>query len=435
MSRPDKDPYPLATDWQALARLIANVYYVDGPSYSMDGTYFSHPLPQALHSLVFSVMTGTCHSGMEFLTLLRKSNKKVLSIESHTTFRAAFAVDGGYVPPLRGDFLKCFESLIAPYYRERLLMQCDAELVIRPTHSPIIIPTASGDGQHRVSDASDTLPKARAAVLGFLVDNVIFPTLRENGFTIADEVLKRTLVTDYGLPPELFSVDLPQQSGRKRDYTGQKFGRLYVLNESKDRSKGGHVLWDCICDCGTLVPGVNSSDLTMWRRFSCGECYQKSINEATITKATTQAKQAFYGASVSCVKRATDHAEKVASREFDRNGSQNYDTFLYNKKQLINDSLMLLSNPSMVLAVAGLPIQYTPQEDKDRGTFDLHRVGHERLISRSPMLPYATSTICWVPSKVNKAHLADCTITPYHDGPPEIRGKARQSDADAAELL
>lgn len=38
----------------------------------------------------------------------------------------------------------------------------------------------------------------------------------------------------------------------RKDYSGQKFGIVTVLNELKVKTKNNkkHILWKCLCDCG-----------------------------------------------------------------------------------------------------------------------------------------------------------------------------------------
>ncbi len=58
------------------------------------------------------------------------------------------------------------------------------------------------------------------------------------------------------------------------DITGQKFGRLTVL-ERKENSKNGISRWLCRCDCGNLTV-VLSTQLRKGRTKSCG-CYMKEV--------------------------------------------------------------------------------------------------------------------------------------------------------------
>jgi hypothetical protein len=64
----------------------------------------------------------------------------------------------------------------------------------------------------------------------------------------------------------------------KKELTGQRFGRLLVLNNTKD--KNTH--WDCLCNCGNVVSVITNS-LVSGKTISCG-CFQKErISEAHFT--------------------------------------------------------------------------------------------------------------------------------------------------------
>jgi len=67
-----------------------------------------------------------------------------------------------------------------------------------------------------------------------------------------------------------------QNSKRREDLTGRRFGRLTVLGPTQERSNGA-VVWQCRCDCGKIVgkPGKHLKDGTA---KSCG-CLQAEINE------------------------------------------------------------------------------------------------------------------------------------------------------------
>ena len=59
--------------------------------------------------------------------------------------------------------------------------------------------------------------------------------------------------------------------GTKIDYTGKRFGKLYVDGESKKRGGSGNVMWDVTCDCGNKKAiRISKSRPAM----SCG-CLQK----------------------------------------------------------------------------------------------------------------------------------------------------------------
>lgn len=60
----------------------------------------------------------------------------------------------------------------------------------------------------------------------------------------------------------------------------QKFGKLTALNPTDKRDNGGHILWECQCDCGNRVY-VSSNSLLTYNTLSCG-CSQVSIGEEKI---------------------------------------------------------------------------------------------------------------------------------------------------------
>ncbi len=60
--------------------------------------------------------------------------------------------------------------------------------------------------------------------------------------------------------------------GKIKDLTGQRFGRLLVT-EKTDKRIHRHVVWECVCDCGTKC-FVKSSALTLGQTQSCG-CFMR----------------------------------------------------------------------------------------------------------------------------------------------------------------
>lgn len=68
-----------------------------------------------------------------------------------------------------------------------------------------------------------------------------------------------------------------------KDLTGEKFGKLTVLNrdETKPKGHGKPVFWNCVCECGRII-SVEGSHLKNGHTKSCG-CYninaQKVIDE------------------------------------------------------------------------------------------------------------------------------------------------------------
>lgn len=57
---------------------------------------------------------------------------------------------------------------------------------------------------------------------------------------------------------------------KKIDLTGQRFGRLVVVEDSGERAHGnGSVMWMCLCDCGNTKQ-ARGDHLSSGRTKSCG---------------------------------------------------------------------------------------------------------------------------------------------------------------------
>lgn len=64
---------------------------------------------------------------------------------------------------------------------------------------------------------------------------------------------------------------------RKRDLTGQRFGKLVVLEATSARDKKGYVMWHCRCDCGNEL-AVSGNCLCYTPMKSCG-CQKKEHSQ------------------------------------------------------------------------------------------------------------------------------------------------------------
>ena len=75
-------------------------------------------------------------------------------------------------------------------------------------------------------------------------------------------------------------------SKQQYDLTGQKFGRLTVI-ERTDSDNHGNSMWLCECDCGNIKI-VQGSNLTQGKTVSCG-CYMKErVSETHVKDLTGQ---------------------------------------------------------------------------------------------------------------------------------------------------
>lgn len=68
--------------------------------------------------------------------------------------------------------------------------------------------------------------------------------------------------------------------GRRKDLTGQKFGRLTVIEETPKRNSCGHIIWKCQCDCEN-VSEVAGAYLTNGKILSCGCARKENSAKAT----------------------------------------------------------------------------------------------------------------------------------------------------------
>ena len=69
---------------------------------------------------------------------------------------------------------------------------------------------------------------------------------------------------------------------RRRDLTGQRFGRLVALEIDSEKTKPSHVYWRCKCDCGN-ENSVMTNLLTSGHIQSCGCLQRESISRLGAT--------------------------------------------------------------------------------------------------------------------------------------------------------
>lgn len=73
---------------------------------------------------------------------------------------------------------------------------------------------------------------------------------------------------------------------KKKDLSGERFGKLIALEATEKRASGGCVVWKCECDCGNIVY-IPSNSLTTRNTQSCG-CINYSIGEKNIDQILTK---------------------------------------------------------------------------------------------------------------------------------------------------
>lgn len=71
---------------------------------------------------------------------------------------------------------------------------------------------------------------------------------------------------------------------------GRRFGKLVVLEDSRERTKTGNVIWKCQCDCGNLT-NVSGTHLLCGDTISCGCIVSKG---ETVIKSILSINEIFY---------------------------------------------------------------------------------------------------------------------------------------------
>ena len=66
-----------------------------------------------------------------------------------------------------------------------------------------------------------------------------------------------------------------QGHANKKNEIGNKYGRLTVIDEVKERGKDRAVQWLCQCECGNTKI-IRGKDLRSGKIISCG-CYEQEV--------------------------------------------------------------------------------------------------------------------------------------------------------------
>ena len=67
-----------------------------------------------------------------------------------------------------------------------------------------------------------------------------------------------------------------------RQLKGQKFDKLLVVKEIKERDKWGNVQWYCLCDCGKYTTATSGA-LNSGRKKSCGCLKNEKVRELNLS--------------------------------------------------------------------------------------------------------------------------------------------------------
>lgn len=91
-------------------------------------------------------------------------------------------------------------------------------------------------------------------------------------------------------------------SRKIKDHTNRRFGRLVAISQTKERVHR-HVVWKCLCDCGTEC-FVASSSLTAGKTRSCGclERESRGIGRITHHMSDTKLYKVWQGMRKRCFK-------------------------------------------------------------------------------------------------------------------------------------
>ena len=65
--------------------------------------------------------------------------------------------------------------------------------------------------------------------------------------------------------------------GKRKDLTGNRFGRLVVIEKTTGRTRNGNIKWKCLCDCGKEA-FVSTTSLNSENTKSCG-CLNNELSE------------------------------------------------------------------------------------------------------------------------------------------------------------
>lgn len=72
---------------------------------------------------------------------------------------------------------------------------------------------------------------------------------------------------------------------RAKDFTGERIGRLTVLEIDKERSEKGKVFWRCKCDCGQ-EKSIQATSLFSGKTKSCGCLQKEAATELCVSRGT-----------------------------------------------------------------------------------------------------------------------------------------------------
>ena len=160
------------------------------------------------------------------------------------------------------------------------------------------------------------------------------------------------------------------RGGRNKiDLSGKKFGRLLVLNDGGRRNR--KMLWQCLCDCGTLLL-VKSQSLILGTTQSCG-CWHNEIVSNQRWKGYKEISRTYWSSVVLCAERR--------NHQFDITIEQAWDLYLKQNKKC---------------AISGIPIIFSrsfTREARKIQTCSLDRIDSNK--------GYIIDNVQWVHKDIN----------------------------------
>lgn len=170
----------------------------------------------------------------------------------------------------------------------------------------------------------------------------------------------------------------------KKDLINQKFGKLTVIEETKNR-KWGNIIWKCQCDCGNITY-LPTNSLTSGNTSSCG-CLTGSIGENNIETLLKNAKLLYikqYTAPDLQLKRfdfaiINDLSEPIRLIEFD--GRQHYDDIsgIWNSSESLEDIQYRDQEKNQWAFNNNIPLVRIPYWERDNITLEM-LLGNQYLV-------------------------------------------------------
>lgn len=151
-----------------------------------------------------------------------------------------------------------------------------------------------------------------------------------------------------------------KRHSRLIDLTGQRFGRLTVIERSDKKSVNGNARWICQCDCGKTVD-VDSQNLRMGTTRSCGCFRSEKLKKLVVHndkfneyKSNTDSLKDDNGVFFSSLRKSKRNHTGVIGVSFDNNSQRYVARLRYHGKYVLNKSCETLSEACQLRKAAEL---------------------------------------------------------------------------------